>query len=149
MNNVLFATVVLLSFVSISMQLPCKKYTYTHRGQLHNPGIASHPNFKVKCHMVVNVCFGGCHTEHQYKVHKYNGASDSATSYCHINVKCCSAQTSLRPTTLFNCVPYSGYTGNPPTHSSSYTVYARQAVDCECQHCLQSSSVADCTSLHT
>ena len=148
MNNVLFAMVVLLPFVSISMQVPCQKYTYTHRGQLHNPGIASHPNFQVMCSLHVSVCSGGCHTEHQYKVQKYNGASDNATSYCHISVKCCSAQASLRPTWLYNCRPYSGYTGNPPAHPTAFVVYARQARYCECQYCLQTSSVADCTALH-
>lgn len=149
MKNVLFATVVLLSFFCISMQLPCQMFTYTHTGQLHNPGIAGHPNFRVMCEMRVSVCIGGCHTEHQYKVHKYNGGADGAISYCHINVKCCTAQTVQRQTQLYNCVPYSGFPpGAPPAHSTTYMVYAYQATDCECNYCIQSSSVANCNELH-
>ena len=148
MNNVLFATVVLLSFFCISMQSPCSLDSYTHEGQLHNPGIAGHPNFRVVCNMDVSVCYGGCHTEHQYKVHKYSGGSHGAMSYCHINVKCCTALTVVRKTPLYNCVPHSGYTGTPPSHSSTYYVYIQQATDCECQNCIQSSTVAHCNALH-
>lgn len=149
MNNVLIGTVVLLSFFGISMQFPCRVMSYTHRGAIHNPQIAGHPNFRLECRMQVSVCFGGCFAEHQYRVLKYNAEPHNAKSYCNIAVNCCTATTVQERTDLHSCVAISGsYTGTPPPHSSTYYKYVEQAAACTCSTCISSSSVADCSSLH-